>query len=447
MALTDDRRSIPFACPCLGRLLVGCLLLVPLGGAAETATVRIDPPPVRAFEPAARWPDLLQRADAASAIRAIRAQLEAGEGEAARQLALAEVRRLPADRAEGRDARLALATVEAALGAPAARERYQEVIEAAELAGGLLDPHRLPALRGQAFLALAFEDYPAADEALNDALQLHRRHYGLFDVGQLDYLAALTRLAALAGDKAEADRLQRRRLDVATRHYPADDPRLIEVYDDVAENYRQLILPVEMYGALRRKRLLLEQQWGSEDPRLIPSLLEEARAGLLATRMSETPQPWDTAPLRRAQALTAALDADGAALEKAQALVAIGDLFWLVMDSRQSLNAYREALALSPDLASRLARPEVILWPGFEPPPGAVESAGRLRIRFQVTARGRAVGIRLDRLDPPEDPQGRQRAEIWQRVVSQTFFRPAVVDRRPRTVKDVLLEDRFRPAS
>jgi hypothetical protein len=426
---------------------IGLLLLAWATAAAADATYRIDPPPATGLERVGGWPDLLERAGVAPAIAAIRARLLAGQAEAARQLALAEVQRLPPTTPEGRDALLALAEVEAAMGEPAARERYQRLIEAAQVAGGLLDPHLLAALRGQAFLALAFEDYPAADEALNSALQLHRRHYGLFDLGQTDYLVALIRLQILAGDKAGADQLQRRRLQIATRHYAADDPRLIEVYDEVAENYRQLVLPAEMYEAHRRKRQLLQSLWGEDDARLIPSLLDEARSGLLAARMSETEVPWDTSPLRRAQTLAAALDAAEHPLERANALIGIGDLYWLSQDSRQALSYYRQAVDSAAAVAERLRRPEVILWPGFEPLPGAAESAGRLTLAFTVTARGRAVGIRTATLAPADDANGLKRAEVWQRVIAQTYFRPALVDLRPRPARGVELQDRFRPAS
>lgn len=415
-------------------------------GAAETPTYRIDPPPAIRVEPPA-WPQLLERAEVDPAIRAIQAQLAAGQAAEARQLALAEVERLSLSTPEGRDALLALAEVEAAMGKPAARDRYQRLIEAAQIAGGLLDPHLREALRGQAFLALSLEDYPAADEALNAALQLHRRRFGLFDSGQSDYLDALIRLHILAGNKSGADQLQRRRLQIATRQYAPDDPRLVEIYDEVAETYRQLVLPVEMYEAHRRKRLLLEARWGEEDLRLIPSLLDEALSGLLASRMSETELPYDTSPLRRAQKLAARISAEERPIERANTLIQIGDLYWLGQDSRQALGFYRQALDSAPEVAERLRSPEVILWPGFEPLPGAAESEGRLTLTFQVTSRGRAVGIRTATLTPASDPNGLKRAEVWQRVISQTYFRPALVDQRPRSVKQVEFQDRFRPAS
>lgn len=435
-----------------GRCLIGllcALLLMGTGSAwsAETPTYRIDPPPANPLERPASWPPLLERAGVDPSIRTIQARLVAGEARAARQLALAEVQRLSPATPEGRDALLALAEVEAATAEPAARERYQGLIEAAQVAGGLLDPHLLAALRGQAFLALSFEDYPAADEALNGALQLHRRRFGLFDVGQSEYLVALIRLQILAGDKTGADQLQRRRLEIATRHYAPDDPRLVEVYDEVAENYRQLILPLEMYVAHRRKRQLLEQRWGAEDVRLIPSLLDEARSGLLAARMSEIQMAYDTSPLRRAQALAASIDVKERPLERANALIAIGDLYWLGQDGRQALGFYRQALVSAPQVAERLRRPEVILWPGFEPLPGAPENDGRMTLAFQVTSQGRAIGIRTTTLTPGSDPNGLKRAEVWRRVISQTYFRPALVDGRARSVKNVGLQDRFRPAS
>lgn len=411
------------------------------------ARYRLDPPPVRLPEPPALWPEQLAGPDVDPAIARIRSLTETGALEAARSLARAEAARLGETTAAGRDALLALAVVESQLDPRTARAHYDRLLEAAQVAGGLLDPHLLAAYRGSGFLALAQEDYAAAEAALDTALQLHRRRYGLHDLAQSDLLAALIQLEILAGDVTAADQLQQRRRTLTERQLAADDPRRIALYEEMAETYRRLVLPAPMYDAHRRKREQQERQWGEDDPRLIPSLLDEARSGLLAVSMSEAGRPWDLSPLRRAEALALQIAPGETSLARANALIDVGDVYWLAQDSRRALRLYAQALESAPEVASRLAQPEVILWPGFEPLPGAADQAGRLHLRFTVNSRGRAIGIRVVSLRPAQDPLGLRRAQAWQQAISQAYFRPVIEDRRARSVSEVEFQDRFRPAS
>jgi tetratricopeptide (TPR) repeat protein len=343
--------------------------------------------------------------------------------------------------AAARDAMLALAEAQRALGDPAARAVYARLVEAAAI-DGLYDPHLLPAMRGLGFAALALQDYAAAETALADALQMQRMRHGLHDPGQIEYLAALVQLEMLAGNAARAAALQQRRLEIAQRHYPADDLRLAAIYDEVAEDYRRLAQPDGMYAAHRSRRLGLEQVWGADDARLLPALIAEARSGLLAARMAEPPQPWDQRPLVRARTLLKSLEADA----RAPVLVDIGNVHWLAGDTATAQRLYREALEATPTIGERLQQPEVILWPGFEPPP-LDDSDGRLVLEFRVNPRGRAVDVQTRLLTPAGDASGLERAAAWKRVLARSYFRPSIVDRRARASGTVQLQDRFRPAT
>jgi hypothetical protein len=48
-------------------------------------------------------------------------------------------------------------------------------------------------------------------------------------------------------------------------------------------------------------------------------------------------------------------------------------------------------------------------------------------------------------MSPRQDPVGVARARAWQSAVRRAIWRPAVVDGRPATRKDMVIFDRFVP--
>lgn len=429
-------------------LLFGFALLIGTG-VVRAAVVVIEPPVARVSVPSVGWPAVLERPDAASALAPIRDAQRDGDLAAAEQRARQHRARLQnaAIGPDRLDAELALAVILLARKHPDALRQFTLLADQAATHGGLYDPHLLPAKRGQGIAALQRGDNALAEAALVDALQLHRMRLGLFDPDQSEYLTTLLQLATARGDTDTAKSLLQRRMALAQRTFDDGGDAWVASVEEIAESYRRLGDAAAMQAARGTQRRTMEARLGASHPALIPWLIAEAQADLIAARSAEPPRPWDPRPLNRAIAMLRAGEATLTPEERGRHLRHVGDTFWIGSDDRSALRYYRAAAALSPDIAEQLSRPEVIRWPGSEPLLVDGEAEGRLMLKFRVSARGRVTGISLVELTPSADPEGQRRFSAWRRALMSGTVRPAFRGDRMVGHEDIRLYDRFSPAS
>lgn len=418
--------------------------------------------PVQASEPLAisvptvvvipdlQWPATLVRPDVHPQINAIEAAWASGDvaqaQALARQHAVTALR--AADDQQRLDAQLALAMVLARSDAREAQRRFGQVADNAMQQGGLYAPHLLPARANEGFIALGRGDVQRAQEALVEALQLHRMHHGLHDPGQGVYLQALAALADGAGSD-QVPVLLRRQMTLLQRQVggdPAAAEQLVDRLPALIDTLRQSTAFAAMARPLRELRLGLADRVGDDDAVWIPLMIAEAHATAqyaLATR-----EPWDSHPLRRAH-VTLTKDTTLSKEARALALIDVGNVWWLVGNRDAAMMAYRTAAVLKvPAADARLERAEVLWWPSGTPRALNDESAdGRVELAVRVDAQGRVLRRDAVTIHPAEHPIGLARADAWRSALRRATVRPAVVDGRAVRRDDMVISDRFVPTS
>jgi len=460
-----DRRQRPRLQ--LRGLAIGLLMLLPVAvTAAEPAApaaIYIDPPQPKTRLPAARLLPPQADSPAAAGFPALQQAFASGRLDIARQLAQAAVDATVKAGGERDprtlDARLNRAVVSLESGdARVAGEQFTALIDEASAVGGLRAPQLEPAWYGLGLSLLGAGNAGDAERAFAAALQQKRISDGLHAPEQVGYLDAMSLTARSRGRLELADSFQLRRIELAERLY--DDASI-----ERAEAARVL---ADWYGSTGRYREALQVQayridilgraYGRDDPRLVPALLDEARAYAQAVdKFREQPIAIQTRsgttlysseqPLNHALRLLKQHDVKLSAAEHARMLIQIGDVHWLQGDRKRALIAWQRARAVDAGAARRLAQPEPLEWPNDWPAQAGIDASGKLELRFAVSERGRVGRIELVGITPADDANGQTLLAELRKLLGRAGFRPAVGSDRVEGRDNLRYRHLFQPSS
>ncbi len=282
---------------------------------------------------------------------------------------------------------------------------------------------------------------------LRSALHLHRMRYGLHDPGQAVYLQALATLADGAAAEEQVTVLMRRQLALQRRQLLAVEAAtgVIEALPALIETLRNSTVFAAMAEPIGELREAVHTKLGNDHPAGVPLLIADAHASALHAIASEG--LWDPRHLREAYRLMTSLDIDMPVVDRAQYLVDVGNVWWLAGHRATALAVFKVATDLKvPSATERLGRPEALAWPGGTPRALTDAAAeGWLRLGIRINPRGDVMRVTDAAMSPRQDPVGVARARAWQSAVRRAIWRPAVVDGRPATRKDMVIFDRFVP--
>ena len=282
---------------------------------------------------------------------------------------------------------------------------------------------------------------------LRSALHLHRMRYGLHDPGQAVYLQALATLADGAAAEEQVTVLMRRQLALQRRQLLADEAAtgVIEALPALIETLRNSTVFAAMAEPIGELREAVHTKLGNDHPAGVPLLIADAHASALHAIASEG--LWDPRHLREAYRLMTSLDIDMPVVDRAQYLVDVGNVWWLAGHRATALAVFKVATDLKvPSATERLGRPEALAWPSGTPRALTDAAAeGWLRLGIRINPRGDVMRVTDAAMSPRQDPVGVARARAWQSAVRRAIWRPAVVDGRPATRKDMVIFDRFVP--
>ena len=282
---------------------------------------------------------------------------------------------------------------------------------------------------------------------LRSALHLHRMRYGLHDPGQAVYLQALATLADGAAAEEQVTVLMRRQLALQRRQLLADEAAtgVLEALPALIETLRNSTVFAAMAEPIGELREAVHTKLGNDHPAGVPLLIADAHASALHAIASEG--LWDPRHLREAYRLMTSLDIDMPVVDRAQYLVDVGNVWWLAGHRATALAVFKVATDLKvPSATERLGRPEALAWPGGTPRALTDAAAeGWLRLGIRINPRGDVMRVTDAAMSPRQDPVGVARARAWQSAVRRAIWRPAVVDGRPATRKDMVIFDRFVP--
>ena len=282
---------------------------------------------------------------------------------------------------------------------------------------------------------------------LRSALHLHRMRYGLHDPGQAVYLQALATLADGAAAEEQVTVLMRRQLALQRRQLLADEAAtgVLEALPALIETLRNSTVFAAMAEPIGELREAVHTKLGNDHPAGVPLLIADAHASALHAIASEG--LWDPRHLREAYRLMTSLDIDMPVVDRAQYLVDVGNVWWLAGHRATALAVFKVATDLKvPSATERLGRPEALAWPSGTPRALTDAAAeGWLRLGIRINPRGDVMRVTDAAMSPRQDPVGVARARAWQSAVRRAIWRPAVVDGRPATRKDMVIFDRFVP--
>ena len=179
---------------------------------------------------------------------------------------------------------------------------YEREIQAREAEYGVYDP-----ATGEFLLSvgLVYQNDGKHDEAVDAfarALQIKRVNEGLYSTGQLLILEQLIKSNIAGANWEEVDRNYQQLLWINKRNYDAGDPRLLPVVDTVGrwklKAYKEDLLDSSAISTIgeseklfRDTIIILERQYGENDPRLINPLYGRALTNYqYAIEVANTPQ-------------------------------------------------------------------------------------------------------------------------------------------------------------
>ena len=179
---------------------------------------------------------------------------------------------------------------------------YEREIQAREAEHGVYDP-----ATGEYLLSvgLVYQNDGKHDEAVDAftrALQIKRVNEGLYGTGQLLILEQLIKSNIASANWEEVDQNYQQLLWINKRNYDAGDPRLLPVVDMVGrwklKAYKEDLLDSSAISTIgeseklfRDTIVILERQYGENDPRLINPLYGRALTNYqYAIEVANTPQ-------------------------------------------------------------------------------------------------------------------------------------------------------------
>lgn len=275
---------------------------------------------------------------------------------------------------------------------------------------------------------------------LETARDVSHRNYGLFNLEQVPLLDEIALAHLRLGNTVEAQNLQRERLNVAVRRFGDDDPRTIPYRNHLASYYdrsRMRLLAREEHEAVLE---IQREAFGESDGRLLIPL---GQLTAIDIRLGNSRSA-------RGQLMRVLESSTNATpFQRASALAVLGD--WEFVRSREesALDYYREAYGAlrneQPSLAGEFfSSPKFI---DFVPPANPVDwrsnpgsyGWGFIELQFDVSARGKAVNIVVNRSSPPMAMDA-----LYARRLAESRFRPRLAEGEPAPTASVSYRHDFR---
>ncbi len=179
---------------------------------------------------------------------------------------------------------------------------YEREIQAREAEHGVYDPATGEFLLSVGLVYQNDGKHDEAVDALTRALQIKRVNEGLYSTGQLLILEQLIKSNIASANWEEVDQNYQQLLWINKRNYDAGDPRLLPVVDTVGrwklKAYKEDLLDSSAISTIdeseklfRDTIIILERQYGENDPRLINPLYGRALTNYqYAIEVANTPQ-------------------------------------------------------------------------------------------------------------------------------------------------------------
>lgn len=321
----------------------------------------------------------------------------------------------------------------------AAEINFLRGIELLEVADGEFATTLIAPYQALGRLYINSRRFPEAITALEQAQHISQRNAGLFNVEQSEIIDDITMAHLGAGNTLEARGLQLQRLDNAIRRFGENDPQLIPFHSHLGDYYDQSRLRTSAREQYAKALELQENEYGTDDPRLLPTLRKLVQIDLLLGRGEE-------AKTRLAETVERSSGAQPS--ERAASLAVLGDWAIVQQDALAAADYYSRAYAAAGGdaaLANELfAEPQMI---DFIPPLSAVDRGARRQpyvwgsivLEFDVSAEGRAADVRTVEANPPELMDS-----AYNRRVRETHFRPKLLAGQPVPTSDVRLTHYFR---
>lgn len=175
-------------------------------------------------------------------------------------------------------------------------EDFDQVLEDLEIEGGAWSVQIAEELADLGNLLQAQGHYEESIEVLDRAVHINRVNNGLFSPNQVPLINKVVQNHVALGQWAEADDRQQYAFYVQTRAYSIDDPRMIDVFDNlarwnIATFYRGIDEDpnprlVQTYMLYRAATDSVVTHFGTKDPRYLPLLHKVASAADMMNRFS-----------------------------------------------------------------------------------------------------------------------------------------------------------------
>lgn len=363
-------------------------------------------------------------------------------------------------------------------------ESFEQVLEELEFEGGAWSVEIAEELVQLGDLLQAQGEYERSIELYDRAVHIDRVNFGLFSLGQVPLVQKVAQAHIALGQWPEADDRQQYAFYVQTRALRIDDPRLIDVFDNLARwnmtaFYRGIDEDpaprlLQTYRLYRAAIVSVGQNLGRQDPRYVDFLEKLADAADMLNRYTAAGEPIGTRmnpelrmttefvgePIRfqgrnneGQKALERIVDvyidsgpddSEAIKIARAKALAALGD--WYLTNGRRQAarDAYKQAYdrliadAVRAELVQEVFG-EIVFLPAFSsfeeqkkaalglgPDTGA--RMGYIDISFDVNQYGRLSNFEVLKLYPEE--LARVDIQVL-RSLRSTLVRPKIVEGEP----------------
>ncbi|MDO8272924.1 MAG: tetratricopeptide repeat protein [Gammaproteobacteria bacterium] len=173
-------------------------------------------------------------------------------------------------------------------------DNYEQMLEQLEYDGGAWSAQIAEELSTLGNLLYAQGDYEESIEVFDRAVHVNRVNYGLYSTQQIPLLERMVESHIALGQWQEADQQQQYAFYVQNKAYGARDPRMVEVFENLARwnitSFFRGIDPdpsarlLETYLLFRAAANTVAFHFGTADPRYVSLLRDVAGASDMMTR-------------------------------------------------------------------------------------------------------------------------------------------------------------------
>jgi tetratricopeptide (TPR) repeat protein len=315
---------------------------------------------------------------------------------------------------------------------------------------GILEKHQgdyspdlvLP-LQGLGMTFTKARDYEQATAALRRAQHITHRTFGVYSLEQISLVDQLSHINAAKGNLVSANRQKRFTLKIAEVEYGSDDPRLVPTIERLADYFVTVGNNPEAVALYRRAVDIIEENYDENDLRLSDPLLNLGKIGM---QRSEYRTRGEHALERRRAIISESPETD--VRDRVRAVVDLADAY-TISNNRKAADTYRYAWELikeKPDFADlredifgtplRLyPKPRIYPVDRF---PSATSEELFADVEFTVRDDGRVSDIEIVAANVPNE------SRRWLRTSMYNYrYRPRMIDGEPVATEKLTLHQPF----